>query len=152
MIFYRGGEGGKGEILNLNRVTRVRPFRRKGLNLNYKSEDVKQCFIVFLEEKGKYIREFVMRFLGFPYSVSYRPKEKWRDTRARTFVQNIYIVVSSMNDGMLLYSNFGLLLAVFKTEEFASIKFLNQNQNSFYLYGNLCIFVKLFCKFARDKY
>lgn len=66
-----------------------------------------------------------MRFLGFPYSVSYRPKEKWRDTRARTFVQNIYIVVSSMNDGMLLYSNFGLLLAVFKTEEFASIKFLN---------------------------
>lgn len=60
MIFYGG------EILNLNRVTRVRPFRRKGLNLNYKSEDVKECFIVFLEEKGKYIREFVMRFLGFP--------------------------------------------------------------------------------------
>lgn len=66
----------KGEILNLNRVTRVRPFRRKGLNLNYKSEDVKECFIVFLEEKGKYIREFVMRFLGFPYSVSYRVEEK----------------------------------------------------------------------------
>ena len=70
------GGGRKGEILNLNRVTRVRPFRRKGLNLNYKSEDVKECFIVFLEEKGKYIREFVMRFLGFPYSVSYRVEEK----------------------------------------------------------------------------
>lgn len=57
MGWKEGGEGGReegrGEILNLNRVTRVRPFRRKGLNLNYKSEDVKECFIVFLEEKGK---------------------------------------------------------------------------------------------------
>lgn len=65
-----------------------------------------------------------MRLLGFPYSVSYRPKEKVVVER-KVLVQNIYIVVSSMNDGMLLYSN--LLLAAFKTEELVSIKFLNQN-------------------------
>lgn len=135
MIFYGGGR--KGKILNLNRVTRVRPFRRKGLNLNYKSEDVKECFIVFLEEKGKYIREFVMRFLGFPYSVSYRVEEKVALERQHSCshsicVKYLYIVVFLI-DLMPLYLNF---------------RFINsfQNRRTFFRLNFLLgdIFVKLF--------